>query len=377
MNHRLFFLFAACLMGIAPLAHAQQTPTFTYADTLVSSGSNLLSPTLALGAPDGNAATFLDRDASLIVDMGPEATGKEDIALFMELLAFGATVRVDFLSEELAVKQSASVAFSIGDQMRTLSYTQAEPYRYVRIVSVEEEIWKLDAIGIQQIPSSVEEPAMLDTVEETLPETPVIPQGLLVKLVDDGDPNTTVDAAVYVIGSDGKRHAFPTQATFTSWFDDFDDIAFIDEKNLASYPLGANVTIRPGTHLVKLTNDPKTYAVEPGGVLRWIRSETLAQSLYGTHWSERVIDLPDVFFGNYTLGQPIDSAMHPDGTLGVDANSKEVRYIENGLWYRIPGSIYSALRFQKDHQVLVRDEIAILYVDGGELVLTGTRQFPY
>src|SRR3989338_8205014 len=136
-------------------------------------------------------------------------------------------------------------------------------------------------------------------------ETPSTARGLLLKLVDDGNAKTTEDATIYVIGNDGMRHAFPSAQVYRTWYANEEEIAFIDRVNLASYPIGAHVTVRPGTWLVKRASDPKTYAVEPGGVLRWITTEELARLLYGEQWAKRVMDVPEVFFGDYALGAAI------------------------------------------------------------------------
>ena len=57
--------------------------------------------------------------------------------------------------------------------------------------------------------------------------------------------------------------------------------------------------------MIKLSTDPKTYAIAPGGILRWVTSEAVAVSLYGTDWATKVDDVSDAFFVNYSLGEPI------------------------------------------------------------------------
>ena len=70
-----------------------------------------------------------------------------------------------------------------------------------------------------------------------------------------------------------KRYVFPNEATYKSWYSDFSGVVTISADELASYPLAANVVVRPGTKLVKITTDPKVYAVEANGVLRWVQTE--------------------------------------------------------------------------------------------------------
>lgn len=112
---------------------------------------------------------------------------------------------------------------------------------------------------------------------------------------------------VYYNADDGKRYFFPNESVFKSWFPDFSSVAQISDEQLAAHPLGGNVTYRPGSVLVKITTDPKVYAVSRYGTLHWVTSETLAQALYGANWNTKVVDVPDTYFSNYLIGAPIAS----------------------------------------------------------------------
>ena len=136
-----------------------------------------------------------------------------------------------------------------------------------------------------------------------------IPDGKLIK--------SSSYAAVYYY-SGGRRYVFPNEKTFYTWYDDFSDLLTISPGLLAQIPIGGNVTYRPGKLLVKITTSPYVYAVERGGVLRWVRSEAAARSMYGDNWRYKVHDVPDEFFVNYRVDEsrPIDS--------GTDFNSVTV-----------------------------------------------------
>lgn len=115
--------------------------------------------------------------------------------------------------------------------------------------------------------------------------------------------------AVYYCGANGKRYAFPNERVYFTWYADFKNVKTITDAELASLPLGGNVTYRPGVRLLKLESIPNVYAVEKGGVLRWIQSSTVAAQLYGSNWAKKVDDLSDAFFTNYRVGDPILSAL--------------------------------------------------------------------
>ena len=115
-------------------------------------------------------------------------------------------------------------------------------------------------------------------------------------------------SAVYFMGEDGFRYVFPNDKAYFTWYDNFDDVKFISDADLAKIQIGGNVTYRPGLKMVKINSDARTYAVAQGGTLRHVETESVAISLYGSDWNTKIDDVPDGFFTNYTIGDPISSA---------------------------------------------------------------------
>ena len=123
-------------------------------------------------------------------------------------------------------------------------------------------------------------------------------------------PGTLIKAStpsVYYYGADGKRYVFPNEKTFKTWFVSFDTIISISDQLLADVPIGGNVTYKPGTRLIKITSDPKVYYVDYAGTLRHIDNESIAKQLWGNTWYTLVDDLPDSYFVNYKMGDPLSS----------------------------------------------------------------------
>lgn len=127
--------------------------------------------------------------------------------------------------------------------------------------------------------------------------------------------------AVYYVGADGFRYVFPTDKTYFTWYSNFDDVIWITDTELGKMQIGGNVTYRPGVKMVKIQSDPKTYAVDQDGTLRHIATESVATSLYGSTWNTQIDDIPDAFFGNYTIGDPIVSASDYSATSSMSASS--------------------------------------------------------
>jgi len=160
----------------------------------------------------------------------------------------------------------------------------------------------------------------LNPGQETTPETPSTPSSpaaatttamarTLVKLVcPEGAASDDPCKAVYYVGADGKRHAFPNEKAYFTWYQDFSGVNEISASELAAIPLGNNITYRPGVRMVKFTTLNKVYAVGPGGVLRWIASEDVARALYGDNWNQQIDDIADPFYVNYTFGSDVNTA---------------------------------------------------------------------
>jgi hypothetical protein len=118
--------------------------------------------------------------------------------------------------------------------------------------------------------------------------------------------------AVYYYGADAKRYVFPNEKTYKTWYSDFSGVQTVSDDQLASIAIGGNATYKPGAMMVKITTDPKVYAVDAGGTLRHVATEAVATALFGANWNQMVADVPDAFFVNYTIGSAISAAADYD-----------------------------------------------------------------
>ncbi len=205
--------------------------------------------------------------------------------------------------------------------------------------------------------------------------------GDLVKIADDGDPATTADLAVYYIDADLSRRAFPNQRVFESWYEDFSDVQEISAADMAKIRLAGNIRYRPGTRLIKIPSIPKVYAVEPGGMLRWIETEQVAKELYGPDWARRVDDVPETFFTEYTEGAPLTAPVWPTGTV-VRRPSDTALFLMEGMYKRhlMPGAA-ALIRAQARNIIEASTDLSE-YLDAGdvstaELKLTDTGESYY
>lgn len=117
---------------------------------------------------------------------------------------------------------------------------------------------------------------------------------------------TSLSSTVFCILPGRERMTFPNNATYYSWFPDFSTVITVSSKAFTPFSLIRNVTFRPGT-LVKSATAPSVYViVDSFGTMRWIPSEERATAIWGPNWASLVHDIPDEFWVNYTIGQPLD-----------------------------------------------------------------------
>jgi len=213
--------------------------------------------------------------------------------------------------------------------------------------------------------------------------TLVLPNVASAATLSTGDLIKASGPAVYYYAGDGKRYVFPNEKTYFSWYTSFAAVKTITDAELAAVQIAANVTIRPGTKLVKITTDPKTYAVTAGGVLHWIESEAIAKALYGDAWATRVVDVPDGFFVNYSTGSSISTNVHPDGTLikyagdsmtyimsgGVKRSMTDAVLAANGL--NASNAILTTLTYGNGAAVTGRESALADIISGGSNVVGG------
>lgn len=120
-------------------------------------------------------------------------------------------------------------------------------------------------------------------------------------------------SAVYYYGEDGFRYVFPNEKTYKTWYTDangdmdFSSVITLTDQELSGIQMGGNVTYKPGVKMIKINSDPKTYAVDANGELRWVTSEDVAVGMFGASWNTMIDDVPDGFFGNYTIGSSLDT----------------------------------------------------------------------
>jgi len=113
---------------------------------------------------------------------------------------------------------------------------------------------------------------------------------------------------LYYYAADGKRYVFPNIDVYRSWYGNFmiENLKVADLQTLYQTPLGGNVTFRPGT-LMKTPSIPSIYLVIKNGLIRPFASDQLVTEIYGSDWNKQVSELPEYYFSQYKIGDPINA----------------------------------------------------------------------
>jgi len=129
-------------------------------------------------------------------------------------------------------------------------------------------------------------------------------------------------STVYYYGYDGMRYTFPNEKTYMTWYTDFSDVTTISDSSLANLELAGNVVYRASSRFIKITSDPKVYAVSTNGAIHWIESADVASDFSGSDWNTtNVQDVPDAFFADYTVGASLMTATAFDGAMYMDGGN--------------------------------------------------------
>lgn len=358
MKKRLLLLSLAGLVFAAPAFAA--TPVYSH--VVVSSNASIA--TGGTGAPDGVYAEVVADNG--YVEFGFPQTSTYDIRKVYiyenpnSILANRPWIKIEFMNLATIVRTSWQRVDGSTPAGNLSTYTGSEPFDRVRFTKLSGDPLRIDAVWLEAAdaeedaaptPSPIPTPSTSENDGGSTTETIVqsaFPR--LVKLPDDGDPNTQHDTAVYAVDSDdGKRRPFFNETIYFSWFTDFNRVEVISAEEMAAMPLGKPMWMHQGTWLVKVQSTNDVYAVERGGVLRKLPNETTAGVYYGAHWNERVRDISPTDWPHYTVGEDV-TLVHPSDMIIRDGNFV-VWHMRNGMRRQIPDADVAFHGVQQQHIV--------------------------
>ncbi|HRH33031.1 MAG TPA: hypothetical protein PK720_02740 [bacterium] len=161
---------------------------------------------------------------------------------------------------------------------------------------------------------------------------------------------STNSSAVYYLASNNSRYVFPDVKTYMTWYRDFSGVNVISQAELETYPLGGNITYRPGTRLVKTQAAAGVYAVGYNRTLHSIVSEANAIAMWGPMWNKMINDVPEAFFTNYVVGAPLALGMYGEGQLVMHSGNPDVYYYDGSAYRKFANeNSFTGNRFSFAH----------------------------
>ncbi|MBT3230718.1 hypothetical protein HN358_02970 [Candidatus Uhrbacteria bacterium] len=145
--------------------------------------------------------------------------------------------------------------------------------------------------------------------------------------VADIEPGTLIKSAasstVYYFGNDELRYGFPNEATFFTWYDDFNSVQTIAVSEMDMIAFSGMVTYRPQlgnegatTRLLKLSTGSEVYVPVGSNMLAAVKNVDNANAMFGEDWTGLVDMLPNEFIPHYT----VLSGVLADDVIFIDLN---------------------------------------------------------
>ena len=176
------------------------------------------------------------------------------------------------------------------------------------------------------------------------PANPNYNKGALIKVEND--------SAVYHYTGDGKRRLFVNEKTFWSWragtWADH-PVQTLSQADFDSLPIGENITVRPGTNLIRFQNSNIIYIPAPNNELCY------AAIGYGENWQSRVVVIQNAFENDYHRNKDCvinsDNFVYPSGMVIQYENSLDFWYIDGNNKRLIDASVFINNGFKGEYVV--------------------------
>lgn len=296
---------------VSGYASTQTTPTtFDLTDAAKNWYSGTWSNTgVLIMAPEGLGGTFSTRYSTresanpptlTITYTAPEVVVAPSIISFSDIsVSSGKTaVTVSFRTSDATVASLALTAPTTNTQTETDSASYLHAMTLQNLTPNTTYSYTLSVAGKTGSYTGT------FTTSGTPNTAPPLPTGITVGML----VKTKALSAVYLVGVDGKRHAFTHEKVYRSWYSDFSGVTTISAETMASLAIGKNVTYKPGVRLVKFPSVALVYAVDTRSTLRPIASEAVAAAIAGSAWNTMVDDIGIGYYGDYQYSTTINQA---------------------------------------------------------------------
>lgn len=152
---KLFFtaLIGSLLISLLPqAASANHIGYDPYADSVNSfSGTGVINPSNAVGAPDGSASTLAGVNSFITLDMGLGEEGTGNLKVYLGNINAHSDIKLEFLDSRFSVLKSENRSLGVNLNTSTQNFEYSfnstkHAYRYVRVSSLADAGFSIDAV---------------------------------------------------------------------------------------------------------------------------------------------------------------------------------------------------------------------------------------
>jgi peptidoglycan hydrolase-like protein with peptidoglycan-binding domain len=173
---------------------------------------------------------------------------------------------------------------------------------------------------------------------------------------------TPTNNAVYYV-SNGRKRLMVNRGTYSSWSgfvgdsnNNFGNLRIVSQSNFDSIPFGPNITVRPGTDLIKFNDSEDIFAVGIDAKLYKLASG-VKERLYSL--TKTVIITNSFRADYYNNGNPVailyNDSIYPSGTLIKSAESNDVYYWDGVSRRLVSGDAFINNHFKNEWVKTVTD----------------------
>ncbi len=200
-----------------------------------------------------------------------------------------------------------------------------------------------------------------------------------------GDLIQTVNnQGIYFYGSDFQKHLIPTSTgsstmdIFDSWGFNTTTVKMISQSDFNAISFGSNLTMRPGTKLIRFTNSSSTYQVSIDSANRLVlirfSDSNFLTALYGKNLSSRVSYIDPKYEANYTKSGTISSSTLAQSLAGslihYQGDLDNIYYISNDLKMRLVTSTgFVANNFKAKYVINISSTTLPFYQSRGPQII--------
>jgi len=219
------------------------------------------------------------------------------------------------------LSESGTYSWTVPNVSTTDAFIKAVGYDNTTLLALDSSDSAFTIIGNTALPPAGQTPLTGASHPAGMGISPItgLPEATDMVTVGDlirGDQYPTV----YYVDANFLRHPFQDAQTYLTYNSTWNIVRTVTGATLSTLTIGKPMLPKAGVVLVKIVSDPRVYALQTDSItgatlLRWIPSESVAITLYGSAWADYVIDLAPTLYTQFGHGADMTSSVTVDRSI--------------------------------------------------------------